>query len=107
MGPGCIIITGLSPAAIQNFLLQSADLIAWTANDMARRLGLDREHTEQFIAALAAAGYVEPLVGRRVWHNTRAGDAAAFAPDARRVARMTARRDDRRTPRRRATRKAA
>jgi hypothetical protein len=39
----------------------------WTASDMARPLGLDREHAEQFIVPLAAVRYVKPARSADLW----------------------------------------
>jgi DNA-binding transcriptional MocR family regulator len=88
MGPKGVTIA-LSPAAVREFLSQSADLKSWTATDMAKLLGVSRERAEQIVAALAAAGYIERLGGHRAWRNTAAGNAVAGVSKASPVNRTT------------------
>jgi hypothetical protein len=68
----------ISETATRQFLLQAAELETWTPDYLRQVFGLDAPGAKQALAVLQAAGYVEPVGGRRNQRrNNAAGNAVA------------------------------
>ena len=84
-------VTGVSPSAVRDFLLQSAELPSWTAAYLQQTLAIDAQTARGVLTALSAVGYIEPDPEQpRNWRNTEAGNKMAGVSKARPIKRRTA-----------------
>jgi predicted nucleotidyltransferase len=81
-------LSGVSASAVRQFLHQSAELQSWTAEDLAKTLGLDKTATKSALAAMQMVGYIE-VTGSR-FRNTEAGNAIAKVSKAKPIKKATA-----------------
>ena len=81
-------ISGISASAVRQFLLQSAEFPSWTADDLAKTLGIDKGATKGALAAMQMAGYIEPAGAK--FRNTEAGNAVAKVSKAKPIKKATA-----------------
>ena len=75
--------------AVRNFLKQSGELPDWDEKFLSASLGVGAADTARVLAAMQMAGYVEPA-GRKLWRNTKEGNAMAGVSQAKPIKRATA-----------------
>jgi hypothetical protein len=84
-------IAGISPAAVRDFLLQSAELTSWPVAYLQKTLAIDVPTARGVIHALSVVGYIEPdPANSKNWCNTEAGNKVAGVSKARPIKRKTA-----------------
>ena len=84
-------IAGVSPGAVRDFLLQSAESSSWAAAYLQKTLVVDAKTARGVLTALSAVGYIEPDPDEpRKWRNTEAGNKMAGVSKARPIKRKTA-----------------